>query len=285
MTLSSPRQYLNVGLGLVSLLVFLAVKTSMDMTGFGSRGASITRKATFIDMGIHTGNSMMMVTKASQEFTIVSTNTSSSLPASLATVVPVAEATSGDMPSCLMYVRIGKSGSSSLIKYFNDSLGEEKVSHNLCYANSGMLGLRKFTQKTTMEEDTKQVYQGHCGYGFDQYVCAASKQIQNKSHAQQTSCFYYTWLREPISRVISSFIYNHKRRLPTNLTMYKKCFQHDTYCPMEKGPNWQNSMTYLLGSPRDEIYQVNKPINVTREHLEMAKQRLERLCRLWFTRV
>jgi Sulfotransferase family len=210
-----------------------------------------------------------MEQRVRQENTEVVTNASSAT-----TVVPVVEAMS-NMPSCLMYVRIGKSGSSSLLKHFDDLLGEEQVSHDVCLVNFGMTGLQRFSRQTA-RNSTKQVYQGHCGYGFDQYVCAEPRNQSSAMSIQpQPSCFYYTWLREPVSRVISSLIYNHKKKLPLNLTTYKRCFRHDTYCQLENGPNWQNSMTYLLGSPRNEIYERNKPVNVTRKHLEKAKQRLE----------
>jgi hypothetical protein len=184
---------------------------------------------------------------------------------------------------CIIYVRIPKTGSSSLVSDMLEWLGPRKISKGEnCLLNNGEKGLLKY--KKTVSSLARQVYKGHCGYGFDKYICVPPRRRPPReafaassaaSSNTNTSCYYYTWLREPVSRVISSIIYNHRGNLPTNLSRLEHCLRPDVYCKEEKGPNWHNSMTYMLGSPVHEIYQPNRTIHVTRQHLELAKYRLE----------
>jgi hypothetical protein len=175
-------------------------------------------------------------------------------------------------PPCLLYVRIAKTGSSSLMASLGDALGLE--TDLMCYRRHGSRDLANYKAQTQRAGE-QDMYQGHCDFGFHNHVCLPP-------HTTSRECYYFTWLREPMSRVISSIAYNFRgargvSRLPANLTRsLAKCFEPGVSCPMEKGANWKNSMTYMLGSDIEtDIYNPGEPLNVTRKHLEVAKQRLK----------
>jgi hypothetical protein len=124
---------------------------------------------------------------------------------------------------CLIYVRIPKTGSSSLVADMHEWLGPEKMHTKLCHLNDGEQGLLEYQAHTAYR--ARQVYQGHCNYGMlDRYICrpppspetststtvhvddtgattessVEENSLLLSSYSRNTSCYYYTWLREPI---------------------------------------------------------------------------------------
>lgn len=169
-------------------------------------------------------------------------------------------------PPCLIYVRIPKAASSSLLTALQDALGLTKGF--MCYRRNGKRGLPEY-QALTSHSGEQHMYQGHCDFGFNQYVCLPP-------HQSSRRCYYYTWLREPISRVVSSIAYAFRRRgLPDDLTAIRVCLEQGCSCELSKGPNWSNMMTYMLGTDLSINVQAQGPVNVTRHHLEVAKRRLQ----------